>query len=140
MPWRSHGAMRKRWRYVAVYGPEVMLCATRAQVGPFGQCFWALWDREGNRLHAHTRMRPGGTEVVMSGPDIEVNSGGVRARLRFGDSVPVEAICPSGAGWGWTRKRAGMPVTGTIEAEGRRWEIEGHGVDDESAGYHRRHT
>jgi Protein of unknown function (DUF2804). len=140
MPWRSHGAMRKRWRYVAVYGPEVMLCATRAQVGPFGQCFWALWDRKGDRLHAHTRMRPGGTEVVMRGPDIEVNSGGVRARLRFGDSVPVEAICPSGAGWGWTRKRAGMPVTGTIEAEGRRWEIEGHGVDDESAGYHRRHT
>lgn len=140
MPLWRHGAVRKRWRYVAVYTPEVMLCAARAQVGPFGQCFWAIWDRQGGCLHDHTRMRPGGTEVVMAGPRIEINSRGVRARLRLGDSPPVEAICPSGEGWGWTRKRAGVPVAGTVEAAGRRWEIDGRGVDDESAGYHQRHT
>ena len=132
--------MRKRWRYVAVFAPEVMLCAAHAQVGPFGQSFWAVWDRQEGRLHDHTRMRPGGAEVVMAGPDVEINSRQVRARLRLGDSLPVEAICPSSDGWGWTRKRAGVPVKGTVEAAGRRWEIDGHGVDDESAGYHQRHT
>jgi hypothetical protein len=33
-----------------------------------------------------------------------------------------------------------MAVTGTIEAQGRRWEVEDYGVDDESAGYHQRRT
>ncbi len=140
MPWRRHGQTRKRWRYVGVYGHEVMLCAAQAQVGPLSQCFWALWDRDGRHAYAHTRMRPGGSEVVMDGADIEVNSGQLRARLRLGDSAPVEAICPSGDGWGWTRKRAGIPVTGTIEMEGRRWVVDARGVDDQSAGYHKRHT
>ena len=54
--------------------------------------------------------------------------------------APIESICPSGSGWGWTRKRAGVPIAGTVEIPGRRWELAGLGVDDESAGYHQRHT
>src|SRR6201989_1386482 len=46
MPLWRDGALRKRWRYVGFYGEGVMLCAARAEVGPTGQCFWALWDRE----------------------------------------------------------------------------------------------
>jgi hypothetical protein len=140
MPLRSHGQMRKRWRYVGVYGPEVMLCAARAQIGPFSQSFWAVWDREGRERHAHTRVLPGGRDVVMDGPRVRLDSRGVRADLRFADSAAIESICPSGSGWGWTRKRAGVPVTGTVEAGGRRWEVAAEGVDDESAGYHQRHT
>ena len=140
MPVRRHGQMRKRWRYIGVYGPEVMLCAARVQVGPFGQCFWAVWDRESERRFAHTRIRPGGSEVVMDGPRVEVSGGDVRASLRLGEGEPVESICASGRGWGWTRKRAGIPVSGTIEAGGRSWEVDSLGVDDESAGYHQRHT
>ena len=140
MPIRRNGQMRKRWRYVGVYGPEVMLCAARAQVGPFRQSFWAVWDRQARRRFAHTRTLPGAGDVVMDGPRIEVDSRAVRADLRFGDAQPIESICPSGSGWGWTRKRAGVPVTGTIEADGRRWQVDSLGVDDESAGYHQRHT
>jgi hypothetical protein len=140
MPMRSHGAMRKRWRYVGVYGPELMLCAARVQIGPFSQCFWALFDRDGGRSFDHTRLRPGGHEVVLDGPEVEVNARGVRARLLLGDSAPVESICRSGAGWGWTRKRAGLTVRGRVEAGGRSWEVDAFGVDDESAGYHGRHT
>lgn len=140
MPLRSHGQMRKRWRYVGVYGPQVMLCAARAQIGPLTQSFWAVWDREGRQRFAHTRSLPGGRDMVMDGPRVRVDSRGVRADLRFGECEPVESICPSGSGWGWTRKRAGVPVAGTIEAGGRRWEVDAEGVDDESAGYHRRHT
>ncbi len=132
--------MRKRWRYVGVYGSEVMLCAARAQVGPFSECFWAVLDREGGRSFDHTRMRPGGREVVLDGPDLEINTRAVRARLHLADSAPIESICRSGAGWGWTRKRAGLAVSGTLEAGGRRWELDAFGVEDCSAGYHRRHT
>lgn len=140
MPLRRDGQLRKRWRYVAAFGDDMMLCAARVQVGPFGQTFWVAWDRRARRRLAHTSLRPGRREVTMVGPAVEIGARGLRARLRLGESAPVEAICPSGSGWGWTRKRAGMPVTGTVEAGGRRWDLSGRGVDDESAGYHRRHT
>jgi hypothetical protein len=140
MPLRSHGQFRKRWRYVGVYGPEVMLCAARAQAGPFGQCFWALWDRDADRVYANTRLRPGSREVRMDGARIEIDAEGLRASLLLGESAPVEAICPSGSGWGWTRKRAGVPVSGSIETPDGRWDVDGYGVDDESAGYQKRRT
>jgi len=140
MPLRSGGQTRKRWRYIGVFGPEVMLCAARAQVGPLTQSFWVLWDRRERRRLAHTSLRPGSREVTMEGPALEIDARGLRASLRLGECAPVETICPSGEGWGWTAKRAGVPIEGTIEADGRRWEIQAFGVDDQSAGYHRRHT
>ena len=142
MPLRRDGQLRKRWRYVAVFTPELMLCAARAQVGSLGQSFWVLWDRRGRRRFAGTSLRPGSRAVTMDGPAVEIATGELRARLHFGDGAPVESICPSpgGSGWGWTRKRAGIPVTGTVEAGGERWQVDGLGVDDESAGYHQRHT
>jgi Protein of unknown function (DUF2804) len=140
MPVLRRGRMRKRWRYVGVYGPEVMLCAARVQVGPMRQSFWAIWDRGGHRRHAHTRLL-GGREVQMIGDEIRVAADGVAVRLRLGEAAAVESVCPSGErGYAWTRKRAGIPVSGTIEAGGRRWDVEARGVEDESAGYHRRHT
>ncbi len=140
MPLRAHGQLRKRWRYVGLYSPRAMLCAARAEVGPLGQCFWVLWDRESGRQHAHTSLRPGGGEVWMSGPNVRIEARGLRAELELGDSTAIESICPSGSGWGWTRKRAGVPIAATIAIEGRRLELGGLGVDDESAGYHRRDT
>jgi Protein of unknown function (DUF2804) len=140
MPLRRDGQLRKRWRYIGVFGDEVMLCAARAEVGPLGQSFWVMWDREGRRHDARTMLRPGSREVTMDGPQLEIDSPGLRASLRLGQCLPIEAICPSGSGWGWTRKRAGVPIEGTVEVPGRRWEISARGVDDESAGYHRRHT
>lgn len=140
MPWRANGQLRKRWRYVGVFGAEAMLCAARAQVGPFSQSFWVLWDRQAGERRAHTSLRPGSREVTMEGPSIEIAARRAKAQLELGDGAAVEAICPSGSGWGWTRKRAGMPVRGTLNLDGHRREIEGLGVDDESAGYHQRHT
>jgi hypothetical protein len=140
MPLRSAGQIRKRWRYVGFFGEEVMLCAARAQVGPLSQCFWVFWDREGRRADAHTALRPGSREVTLDGPNLEIEARGLRASLRLAESTPIESICPSGSGWGWTRKRAGMAIEGTVEVPGRRWQVAGFGVDDESAGYHQRHT
>jgi hypothetical protein len=140
MPLRRDGQTRKRWRYIGVFGEELMLCAARAEVGPLGQSFWVMWDREGRVHSAHTSLRPGSREVTMDGPRLEIDSPNLRASLRLGQCLPIEAICPSGSGWGWTRKRAGVPIEGTVEVPGRRWEISARGVDDESAGYHQRHT
>lgn len=140
MPLRRDGQLRKRWRYIGVFGDEVMLCAAQAEVGPLGQSFWVIWDRQDRRHDARTMLRPGSSEVTMDGSRFEIDSPGLRANLQLGEIAPIESICPSGSGWGWTRKRSGVPVEGTIEVPGKRWDVSARGVDDESAGYHRRHT
>jgi hypothetical protein len=142
MPLRRDGELRKRWRYVGFFAEEAMLCAARAQIGPLTQSFWVFWDREGGRALSHTALRPGSREVTLDGDAVEVDGPGLRATLRLGECEPVESICPapSGSGWGWTRKRAGVPIAARIEIAGRSWELEGAGIDDESAGYQARHT
>jgi hypothetical protein len=140
MPLLRDGGLRKRWRYVAAFDNELMLCAARAQVGPFRQSFWVAWDRRRGQRFANTSYRRGGREVKMNGPRIGIEARDLRASLLFKESTPIESICPSGSGWGWTRKRAGMHVNGLVKVGIRHWAIDGRGVDDESAGYHRRHT
>jgi hypothetical protein len=151
MPLWRDGGLRKRWRYVGFYGEGLMLCAARAEVGPTGQCFWALWDREGGRELDHTSLRPGSREVVLDGPRVKIDGPGVHAELTLDystpsespwGSTPIESICPSGPGWGWTRKRAGVLVSGKVELPGYVHQFDGvpFAVDDESAGYQARHT
>lgn len=140
MPLFDHRQLRKRWRYVAVFAEELMLCAARAEVGPMTQSFWVLWDREQRRQASHTALLPVSREVVFEGQRLEIDGPGLRASLELGEATPIEATCPSGRSSAWTRKRAGMPVTGTVEVPGRRRRISGRGIDDESAGHHRRHT
>lgn len=140
MPLLRSGQLRKRWRYIAAFSDEFMICAARAQVGPLPQCFWVLWDRREGRRHTGTSLRPGSREVTMDGPLVTIDAPAVEATLRLGDAAPIEARCPSGRSWGWTRKRAGMPIEGEIVVDGERRALSGRGVDDQSAGYHRRHT
>jgi hypothetical protein len=140
MPLRRDGGLRKRWRYVGFYGEALMLCAARAEVGLAGQSFWVFWDRERDRELAHTALRPGSREVVFDGPRLTIDAPGLHAELRLGEADPIESICPSGPGWGWTRKRARVPISGWVETPGRRVELDGFGVDDESAGYQARRT
>jgi hypothetical protein len=140
LPLFDHGQLRKRWRYVGVFADELMLCAARAEVGPLSQSFWIFWNREGRRHDAHASLLPGSAEVKLDGPRLEIDGPNLRASLRIGESEPVETTCPSGDAVAWTRKRAGMPVEGTVEVPGKRWEIAGRGVDDESAGHHARRT
>ncbi|HEU5062290.1 MAG TPA: DUF2804 family protein [Solirubrobacterales bacterium] len=140
MPLLDNGQMRKRWRYVGLFAEELMLCAARAEVGPLGQSFWVFLDREGRRHDAHTSLLPGSREVVLDGPRLEIDGPNLRASLRIGEVAPIETTCPNGKSLAWTRKRVGMPIEGTVEVPGRRWQVSGRGVDDESAGHHRRHT
>jgi uncharacterized protein DUF2804 len=141
MPLRRDGQLRKRWHYVGLFAEELMLCVARAEIGPLQQSFWVLWDRERRRQLAHTALRPGSREVRMNGPLVEIDADGLRASLRLGESAALESICPSGSGWGWTRKRAGVPIEASVSLPGgRHWELTAAGIEDESAGYHRRRT
>jgi hypothetical protein len=140
LPLFDHRQMRKRWRYVGLFAEELMLCAARAEVGPLTQSFWVLLDRGTGQQWNHTALLPGSREVTMEGPRLEIDGPGLRASLWLGECEPIEVTCPSGRSLAWTRKRVGMPVEGTVEVPGRRWEVAGRGVDDESAGHHKRET
>jgi len=140
LPLFEQRQLRKRWRYLGVFAEELMLCAARAQVGPLTQSFWVLLDRESGRQCSHTALLPGSREVTMEGSRLEIDGPDLRASLRFGEIASIEVTCPSGRASAWTRKRVGMPIEGTVEVPGRRWQVSGHGVDDESAGHHQRHT
>ncbi len=59
-PMPSHDGARplKAWRYVGVYGPELMLCLGAVRIGRARQTFWAVWDRARGRLLERTTLRP----------------------------------------------------------------------------------
>src|SRR5262249_60200688 len=80
-------------------------------------------------------------EVWVGGGVVRVMRGEVRAAPRAGDGTWVESICPSDGEYVWTRKRADIPVSCDVRLPGgKRWRVEARGVEDESAGYHPRHT
>ena len=138
MPLAKGGRPLKRWRYVGLYGPELMLCAGDAHIGPFRQRWWAIALPDGRLLEQTSMLRSAG--VSFSGPDLALAGRDVRARLSYGDAEAVETLSPHGSQLIWTRKQADVPVTGEVEVEGRLIEINGRGVVDESAGYHARRT
>nr|WP_282600224.1 DUF2804 family protein [Patulibacter sp. SYSU D01012] len=140
MPLVHAGRVRKRWRYVGVYGPELSVCVGLVRLGPIHQSFWAVWDREGRRLHERTRRRDAGVRL----PDgaVHVRDGAVEIDLRLDlDAIPaVETVTPYGRAYAWTSKRAAVPVRGTVRAGGRTWSVDALGVVDDSGGYPPRHT
>jgi hypothetical protein len=144
MALRRAGTTLKRWHYVAAFCEQFMLCAARVQIGPLGQTFWAVVDRERGEIHENTRLRlPGMRGEVWREEDTDHVMGGddVRLRLRCGGESWVESVCPNGAGaYVWTRKRCDIPVQCDVRVGERRWKLEARGVEDESAGYHPRHT
>ena len=163
LPLRRGGLWRKRWRYAAAFSDELFVCAARVNVGPLGQTFWAIWDRGERTMWERTRfLFPGargdvwteggdGAGQILHAPDegsvvrIEAKDpevGEVRAFLRFGGGGRwVEAVCPTEDGeYVWTRKRVDVPVEADVRFGSRRLNSKARGVEDESEGYHPRHT
>jgi hypothetical protein len=124
-----------------------MVCLARVDVGPFGQTFWALVDRESGELHERTRTRlPGARgEVWREERDGRMTdrarSGEILIDLKVDEGEWHEVTCPTQAGaFVWTRKLCGAPVNCYVRVGERHWDKEARGVVDESAGYHPRHT
>jgi hypothetical protein len=168
VPLRRNGNWRKRWRYIGAFADELMVCAARVQVGPVGQTFWAVWDRERRELHERTRLMPPmlargevWTELAEGehtgridwAPEdgkalvrIEAAAGTtehepVRAFLRSSGGEWATAVCETGEddNYVWTRKRP-VAVACDVRIGERRIRCEARGIEDESCGYHPHHT
>src|SRR5581483_9115098 len=94
MPFISHGRPLKKWRYVGLYGADVMLCAGVVHVAGMAQTFWAVWD--GERLHERTRLRAY-KGVVVERDEVAITDGAVRVQATLsvaGD--PIEVVSAHG--------------------------------------------
>jgi hypothetical protein len=160
MPVRFAGGWRKRWRYVSAFGDELMLCAASVKIGPASQTFWAVLDRESGELHERTRMRlpvargevwnedddgqPLEIGFAERGAVTRIGAGAVTAKIVNRGGEWQEAVCPAEddgtTRYVWTRKRV-APVDVDVRLPGgKRVKTRMRGVEDESAGYHPRHT
>ena len=144
MPRIRDGRPLKRWRYLGVYTPELMLCVGNARVGPVPQRWWAV-ALPGGTLLEQTSIRRGGLEVGLGRARVDAratrNGERVSIELELGDRPPVEVVSPHGTSYIWTAKRAPVHVRGRVQVDDRRWHLEGdHGLIDDSAGYHARRT
>ena len=137
--WRGWRPL-KRWRYVGVYTPELMLCVGDAKIGPVPQRWWAV-ALPGGELRERTTFGNGG--VAIEGSTVRVEAKGVRIELLLEESPGMEIVSPvdERGAYIWTRKQACVPVRGSVEIDGARHAIEGDvAFIDDSAGYHPRHT
>jgi hypothetical protein len=138
MPGRRGTRPLKRWRYVGVYTPELMLCVGEAHIGPMPQRWWAVALPDGE-LRERTTVARGGVEL--EGPRVRVRAKNVEIDLELEESDGVQIASPAGEHYIWTRKQAAVPVRGRVVIEGATYAIDDDaGFIDDSAGYHPRHT
>ncbi len=131
----------KRWRYVAIFCDELMACAATVQVGPARQTFWAVLSREDRRLRERTHTLTGRGAVELPPGRLRMHDDGVALDLALVEDTGVEALCPHGRGYVWTRKQAGIRASGTVALDGGPpRQIEALAVVDDTAGYHARVT
>jgi len=123
------GRPLKRWRYVGVFGDEVMACFGVVRIGVLPQTFWAVLDAGGMR--ERTRFAPGA---------VDLRDGVVRVRdvadLRVEpDGEAIAVTNRHGAQDIWTRKTPAR-VRGTLAGV----VVDLPALIDDSAGYHARVT
>ena len=133
MPLLRGGRALKRWRYVGVYGPDLMLCVGEARVGPLPMRWWAVALPDGT-LHERTTTRRAGVSLAHG----RVQAPGISLDLEEDDGVEVAS--PDGGSYLWTRKQGDAQARGTVEIGGARHEVDGVAIVDDTAGYHRRQT
>jgi Protein of unknown function (DUF2804) len=138
MPRRQGRRPLKRWRYVGVYGPDVLLCVGVARVAGLPQAFWAVWERSPQRLWERTTVRR--TRVALPDGAARVADREVSIDLVLEPAgEPVEVVSRHGDAYIWTRKRP-LRATGLLTLEGRTLAVDARGLLDDSAGYHARRT
>jgi hypothetical protein len=123
------GRPLKRWRYVGVFGEELMACFGVVRIGPLPQAFWAVLD--GATLRERTRFLPGAVDLS----DGVVRVRGIAELALEPAGEPLEVVNRHGAQQIWTRKTP-VRVRGTLAAR----QVDLPGLVDDSAGYHARVT
>src|SRR4051812_35516512 len=142
MPVVRSGRPLKAWRWIGVFGPQVLLCAGSARVGPARLAWWAVWDREAGVLRQRAYRRTGPVDVGGAGSlsHLRLRADDVAIDLALEERAGVETVSPHGRSYIWTRKQGGVRAHGTVALGGRVRAIDAYGVVDDSAGYHARHT
>jgi hypothetical protein len=141
----------KRWRWVGIFGEQLMVCAAQVQIGPARQSFWALYDSAGGELRERTHMFPRGEVDLLPAPvcdgelagegRLRLRDGGVELELVLAEEPGVRVICPHGRGEVWTRKQAGVAAHGTLRLDGGPVrDLSALAVIDDTAGHHARRT
>jgi hypothetical protein len=138
MPSRQRLRPLKAWRYVGVYGPELMLCIAAVRIGPARQTFWAIWDRVERRLREHTTLSRGTVRLEFG--RARVRDGGIEIDIELEEEAGVETICPSAQSYAWTRKQGGVRARGVVRVDGAERAIDSRAVIDDTAAYYERHT
>jgi hypothetical protein len=123
---------RKRWRWVGVFSPELMLCVGDARVGPLPRRWWAVALPDGTLADGSrgVRLEPGRAQVRgVIDIELDENEGfELTSNTAGGNTI-------------WTRKQGGVPARGRVTFPGSApREIDAHAIVDESAGRHDRHT
>jgi hypothetical protein len=140
MPLTRGGRALKRWRYVGVFGAEVMACVGFARVGGLPQAWWAIWHREARWLRERTIFLRPAAAVRFARGAVTVRDGDCAIDLAVEEIPGVETVCRHGEQYVWTRKQAAVPVHGTARVAGEAMRLDGLGVVDDTAGYHARET
>jgi hypothetical protein len=131
----------KRWRYVGVFGEQFMICAAAVQVGPARQTFWAVFERTSGLLIERTRLIPRRGTLDLTPGRMRIRDEAVLLDLALDEADGIEATCPHGRAYVWTRKQAGVRARGTLVLGAQPpVSIEALAVIDDTAGYHARVT
>jgi hypothetical protein len=138
MPSHHAGRPLKAWRYVGVFGPDLMLCVGAVRVGRARQAFWAVWDRRQRRLYERT-VRGRGRVRLMRGA-ARVLERDVQIDLSWEETRGVETVCPAGRSYAWTCKQGGVQTRGTVVLDGEPRGLDAPAVIDDTAAYYERHT
>lgn len=138
MPSHQGGRPLKAWRYVGVYGSDLMVCAASVRVGRARQAFWAVWDRRRGRLLERTARGHG--QVELSPSRLVVRGRGAQVDLSLEEVAGIETVCRSGDAYAWTRKQGGIRAEGEVRLRDETVPLEARAVIDDTAGYYQRHT
>ncbi len=131
----------KRWRYVGVFDEQFMICAASVQVGPARQTFWAVFERDSGVLTERTRMIPRRGALDLTPGRLRIRDGAVLLDIALDEDDGIEAKCPNGNAFVWTRKQAGVRAHGQLVLGARPpIAIDALAVIDDTAGYHARVT
>jgi Protein of unknown function (DUF2804) len=137
----------KRWRYVGVFGEQFMICAASIQVGPARQTFWAVFERTGTPdgtgsvLTERTRMFPRRGALDLTPGRLRIRDDAVLLELALEEDDGIQAQCPNGKAFVWTRKQAGVRAHGQLVLGAHPpIAVDALAVIDDTAGYHERVT
>lgn len=135
MPLLRAGRPLKRWRYVGVFSPELMLAVADVHIGPLAHRFLAV-ARRAEPIVVTTPLRG----ISLSGSRVRVRSRVAQIDLLLEEDAGVETIHRAGRAYVWTRKQAGVRALGSVTLGARTYPIDARAVIDDTAGYHPRHT